>query len=450
MAAAALALALALSPSAVAAEPEDGRPEVATATGYGIASGPVDVAYVQIGIAYESTALAGVVRKTDAAAARVRRLLLGRGVPARDVLSTRLGMARFYQQAHGEFSPRYQADRVLAVVFRDTDRAEEITYAAVAAGGDHAIVNEFTFGVSEKRLNTLTKTARAIAFADARAQAAAEARRVGRPLEAVHTIVEELNRPYETRRLRRDLGMTSGGSTAFLRSTSPAGIDRRKGKVGIEIQSTVAWDLGHGPDTPRTVSVVGVGAAKGPARDVVARIELERTGKDASAVRRQVAAGVRRIRNSLAGQGIRARDVRTTYSGVLPSQKAFQARQVLDVTLRDVDAAERTIVAAATAGGPDAGVSTFRYTVGHRRELVRIATAAAVAHARSMTEQYAALAGLPLGTTERLGTLQQTDRPYPGTLGVPTGPQPIQPGPDSIAVGVGQVEVLAPMTRALG
>lgn len=443
IASASLALSLAL-PSTAAAEAGDGLPDLAASTGYGTAYGTADLVYVELGIDYRRATLAASLRENDAAVARIRRVLRARGVAARDILATGLYMSRFYHQVHGEFVPRYQTNRALSLVLRDVDHAEQILDAAETAGGDRVAQFNFTLGVTESHLGALTTAARTLALADAKAQAATKARQVGRPLGAVHVIAEDLNRPYDTRRMR-SVTSTSGGPALYVQA--PSDVERRGRQVGIEIQTTAVWDLGPGPgpDTPRTVSVVGVGAAWGPAQDVVAEIVVERTLKNASAARREVAARARRIRESLAASGIRARDVRTTFSGVLPSQKSFQARQVLEVTLRDVDAAEPTIVAAVTAGGPDTGVGVVRYTVADRGELVRIAKDAAVADALTMTEQYARLAGLVLGKAERWGPGHTSDRPYEGAAGVAAGPQPIRRGP-----GAGQVQVLAPLTRALG
>jgi uncharacterized protein YggE len=64
------------------------------------------------------------------------------------------------------------------------------------------------------------------------------------------------------------------------------------------------------------VTAAGTGVAMGPARDVTVEFDIERVDARATAAREEVAAGLRRIRRSLAGHGVADGDIRTKLSDV--------------------------------------------------------------------------------------------------------------------------------------
>lgn len=201
----------------------------------------------------------------------------------------------------------------------------------------------------------------------------------------------------------------------------------------------------EGVPEPGTISVVGQGRAEGTPD--VCRVSLLST-----AVRASVAAAladseqaIRRVRETLAAEGVEPRDAATTtvsiraeedYSGQRgPRLVGYRAEHALAVVLRDLPAAGRILGDVVAAGGEAVRLQGVTFAVEDDAALRVRAREAAWADAVAAGEQ---LAGLAQGTLGRVRGIDETgghgDGPHPmAARAMAAGPEiGLEPG----AVGV--------------
>lgn len=164
----------------------------------------------------------------------------------------------------------------------------------------------------------------------------------------------------------------------------------------------------------RSVTVTGHGSASAVPDVVVAELAAEVTTDDVQVALDLAAGGLARLRDALLAAGVAEADLRTTQTSTWTHQReprpgegegarpAATARFGLRATLRgELGAPARAggvVQQALAAAGQEARLDGISFAVADAAPLAAAARDAAFADARAKGEQYAALAGLTLGT----------------------------------------------------
>lgn len=218
-------------------------------------------------------------------------------------------------------------------------------------------------------------------------------------------------------------------------------------------------------DAPEGVTVTGQGRAPGQpdTLQVTVGVEVSRPGvaeafDDAAAAADRVLAAIRE-------QGVEEEDIRTRDFSVHPEREpprppdepvgpeghppvpphgppevsGYLVRNVVEVTVDDVDQAGQLLTAVTEAGGDDIRVQGLRFVLEDEDDLLEAAREDAFADARSKAEHYAELAGAELGELVSVADLSGPSPPPPPALG--TAPleglePPVLPGEQEIGVQV--------------
>lgn len=196
---------------------------------------------------------------------------------------------------------------------------------------------------------------------------------------------------------------------------------------------------GHGrvPDAPDTLrATVGVH---------VVRADVDTAFADANAAAERVLAALR-------DAGVADEDIQTRELSVRPEHEhrpegppevtGYAVRNLVEVTITDVDQAGELLGAVADAGGDDARIERLWFDLEDNEEQLQAAREAAFEDARSKAEHYAGLADRELGPLVSV-TETGADLPPP-TEGMDTavaadeaaGAAPIMPGEQEVGVQV--------------
>lgn len=163
--------------------------------------------------------------------------------------------------------------------------------------------------------------------------------------------------------------------------------------------------LGHAAAQEGGITVVATGAAFGPPDQAHVDVGFTTTDEDVADALEAADEAIRAVQAAIAAVGVAERDVRTTTFAVWREERfeeraatpavVYRVTHHLRVTVRDVDAVGRLLVAATDAGANYVGGVTF--TVQDARELEATARSNAFDAAREKAEQLARLAGVTLG-----------------------------------------------------
>lgn len=210
-----------------------------------------------------------------------------------------------------------------------------------------------------------------------------------------------------------------------------------------------------GSETAATpgVSVVGEGRVSGTPDTLRATVGVEvvrSTVDEALSVANERAAAVI---DAVIGQGVAEKDIQTrdvsvrprfaepTEDGGRPSIEGYVASNLVEVKIRDVDAAGDVLQAVAEAGGDATRIRGVSFALEDNQQLLEAAREAAFQDARDKADQYAALADRELGRLVAIS--EQTTTPAPveqfregraaeQALAAP----PVQPGQQEVVVRV--------------
>lgn len=193
---------------------------------------------------------------------------------------------------------------------------------------------------------------------------------------------------------------------------------------------------------PQQITVTGEGSVLA-VPDVMrlnAGVEVRRgTAGEAFSAVRQAAA---RLATALRAAGIDDADVRTTELSLGPEYEAYpkvagyRAAQGVEAVVRDLAAADRVIDTVA-AVGEEARLNGVSFEVSEPRQALGQARSAAFSDAAAKAEQYAQLAGRPLGRVVSV-TEDVRGGPQPVMLAsaVAESKDSIAPGRQALSVGV--------------
>ena len=147
-------------------------------------------------------------------------------------------------------------------------------------------------------------------------------------------------------------------------------------------------------------------------------------------------------------QGIAEQDRQTRDFSIYPDQRGgedgrielagYRVRNLVEATVRDVDAVGAVLQAAAEAAGDDARVEGVQFTLEDDGAQLTAAREAALADAREKAEQYAGLIGAELGEPVAVQetTLGQPRAATEGAADMADASVPIEPGAQDVVVQV--------------
>lgn len=207
--------------------------------------------------------------------------------------------------------------------------------------------------------------------------------------------------------------------------------------------------------TPRSVTVVGHGAAQGVPDVMQVDLGVECSARTVAEALADANSALFALTATLTANGVDQSDVSTTRLAVHPRYGehgpdgapivGFVAAHSVRAVVRDVETAPALLGAAADAGGDAARIEQVSFTVSDDAALARTARDAAFADARSRAEQYAELAGATLGdvlsVSEKTGG-SDSQPVYARMVAASSGPVPIQAGTQSVTAAVDVVYAL--------
>ena len=133
-------------PARMPAQPTRG----VTATGEGTATGAPDVATLALGVSALEKSVADARQSAASALDAMIAALRSHGVEERDLQTRRVTLSPEFDYDKGKQRPRgFRATNVLDVRLRDIDRAGDVMDAALAAGGDRAVLHGISFEVEK-------------------------------------------------------------------------------------------------------------------------------------------------------------------------------------------------------------------------------------------------------------------------------------------------------------
>jgi len=184
-AAGAIALAAALT-GCDSAPPVQANARQVTVVGSGEVQGAPDTVTADVGIDVLAPDATSAMNQANERQQGVIDALTGRGLDAKDIRTTSVGIAPQY----GENSAitGYRASNTIAVTIRELDSAPGALSTVVDVGGDSARINAVTYSIRDD--SQLVSQARALAFEDAQRRARQYAELSGLSLGKVISISE--------------------------------------------------------------------------------------------------------------------------------------------------------------------------------------------------------------------------------------------------------------------
>jgi len=186
------------TPTAYAATPNSAQPSDAfpgvTVDGVGNVTGRPDVLTLNLSVSKTNGDASAALSDASATMDKVRASLKGAGVADADLATSGLTVqANYRYDGNRQTIDGYSAVESLAAKLRDMGRAGGAITAADAAGGNAVAINGVSFQLEDN--TALLSSARAAAFADAKAKAGQYAAAAGRTLGPVTRITESVNTP---------------------------------------------------------------------------------------------------------------------------------------------------------------------------------------------------------------------------------------------------------------
>lgn len=220
--------ALLLAATAIAgcdsAAPVSANPRQVTVVGSGEVQGVPDTLTADVAVESVAPDVTAAMNRSSERQRAVIDALQSRGVDAKDIRTTAVGL----QPQYGENSviTGYRASNAISVTIRRIDGASGDLAAIVTAGGNEARINSVSFSIADD--STLVNDARARAFNDARTRAQQYAELSGLSLGPVISISE----------------VADGGSQPVpQRAPMAADVPLQPGQQTVGFSVTVVWEL---------------------------------------------------------------------------------------------------------------------------------------------------------------------------------------------------------------
>jgi uncharacterized protein YggE len=167
--------------------------------------------------------------------------------------------------------------------------------------------------------------------------------------------------------------------------------------------TTVAQAQTNDGETIRSISVTGVGRVKAEPDVADVNLGVTKQGEDAQAAAAEAATTMDAVINALLEAGVAESDIQTTslslyavydYNDNPPEIEGWEARNLVNATVRDIESVGEVVDAATAAGATDVTGISFRVDDPAAAEAE--ARSAAVADARVKADQLAADAGVTI------------------------------------------------------
>jgi uncharacterized protein YggE len=200
------------------------------------------------------------------------------------------------------------------------------------------------------------------------------------------------------------------------------------------------------PNAPAGIEVVGTGLVSGTPDTALLNMSVQATASAVNDAMSEMTADMNRVLAALRGDGVPDRDIAT--SGLSLNQNygpqgapdGYQASESVTVKLHPLSSAGKAIADAVAAGGSDARLDGISLDFSDDSAMVRAARAQAFAQARAEAQQYAALAGRPLGAvesiTEQFANPVPQPMTYQGAVAGTSAAVPVNPGTQQVSVSV--------------
>lgn len=204
------------------------------------------------------------------------------------------------------------------------------------------------------------------------------------------------------------------------------------------------------PAVPDGVTVTGDGRVTGEPDTMRATVGVHVVRADVDEAFDDAAAAADRVLSALREQGVDDEDIQTRDFSVRPEREhrpegppqvtGYAVRNLVEVTIHDVDQAGELLAAVAEAAGDDARVEGLRFSLEDNEDQLAAAREDAFADARSKAEHYAELADAELG---ELVSVTETSAQLPPPTPLPAdaaararegAEAPIQPGEQEVGV----------------
>ncbi len=233
------------------------------------------------------------------------------------------------------------------------------------------------------------------------------------------------------------------------------------GAGGLRGPERVAAAQTPSPAAPATnvIAVSGLGQVAGTPDTLVLQLRVESRGADVTAALGSANSTVTKVVTALKAKGVRPAGIKTSglsvqadYRYEKESQRliGYIASQSMSVKLRDLSTAGAAVSAATEAGGNSVRIDGASLDLDSDSALVVEARASAFAEAKAKAEQYAKLAGRPLGQISSVSesvSNPPVPMPYATASAAPMNAKladvPIQPGSQEVEV---RVEVVWALT----
>lgn len=258
------------------------------------------------------------------------------------------------------------------------------------------------------------------------------------------------------------LASACGGAAAKTAGNPPAltgadsGVTTRPATVGAPEPARAAAPAGFigapmaqpttQPNAPAGIEVVGTGLVSGTPDTVLLNMSVQATASAVNDAMSEMTADMNRVLAALRGDGVPAQEIAT--SGLSLGQNygpqgvpdGYQASESVTVKLHPLSSAGKAIADAVAAGGSGARLDGISLDFSDDSAMVRAARAQAFAQAEAEAQQYAALAGRPLGAvesiTEQFANPVPQPMTYQGAVAGTAAAVPVNPGTQQVSVSV--------------
>lgn len=221
--------------------------------------------------------------------------------------------------------------------------------------------------------------------------------------------------------------------------------------AGLAAATVAACDATSGPAASgstetRQVTVIGNGKVQGVPDTLTADVAMESIAPDVSGALNQSSQRQQAVIDAVVGSGVDRNDIATTQVSVQPQFAAdgaanaitgYRASNAIQVKIRDIGQASRTLALIASTGGDATRINSVAYSIEDDSALVRDARARAFGDARSRADQYAELSGLTLGKvisiSEQSGSTPPRPTPMPRAA---MEAVPLEPGQQTVDLAV--------------
>jgi len=228
----------------------------------------------------------------------------------------------------------------------------------------------------------------------------------------------------------------AGDGEAAATTVAPARADAMLAQAAVPAAGTASG-----------ITVSGVGRITGVPDTLRATVGVAARRPSVQAALDAANAAAERVLDALDDAGVAADDVETTQFSVNPQYAddgaitGYEVANLVEVTLRELDAIGATLDAVVRAGDDEARVQGVEYRLEDNAALLTEARTAAVEDARASAEQYAAAAGVELGALTTLSEVT-ADQPMAQQFaadaagGEAAAAVPLAPGTQEVGVTV--------------